>query len=234
MGCGGSSSSVTSNPIPIAKSSEPKAKVTPTRVTNDDQVFLELKSKIRKVKEDVKLMENKIENAKKNALINLQKQDKKRALLALKLKRLYEATLDKNYGTILMLETAEQNLRGAKQDSEIYKVMKTANDLTAELQSKVSISDFEKLSDDLEERKEENQKIQQFFSEMNVDDTDILEELNNLDKVPATEENASNIVKKLDKREKRTVINQNQHNQMGNKSQYPSSKKEEEKIAVMA
>ena len=117
------------------------------RITNYDETFMDLQVQIRKIKDKEKLMEGKIEDAKNNALINLRKKDKKKALFALKLKRLYEATLDKNYGAILMLEKAEQNLRGAQQDSEIYKVMKTANDLTTELQSKVSISDFENLSD---------------------------------------------------------------------------------------
>ena len=204
-----------------------------SRINTEDKTLLDLKHQIRKIKDYIQNLNWKIQEAKKSAIIALRNQDKRKALFAMKLKRLYESTLERNYGAAIMVEQSEMNLKGAMQDSQLIQVMKDANKITSELQSKVSLSEFEQLYEDLNKNQEKNKKIQQFFNEVNVEDADIIQEFNSLGNGPISEQKVINTIQKLEEKKPAQFYQpQRISNPIPNKPEYSDANYYDQRIPV--
>lgn len=202
-----------------------------SRINEEDVVMLDIKTQISKVNYHIKRIEQKIEDTKTSAMIALKTNNKKKALAALRCKRMYEETINKNYGAIMMLKQAEINLESVMQDKEFLKIVKEADAITKELRSKASIADFEKLYIDIQDRQDQNAEINQMFSEMGLDDDDIKDELDKLGNENPSSEQVENIMNKLGKSHSKNDLIEKTPTTTSKfeKGYFPSSKKQNEK-----
>lgn len=152
-----------------------------SRVDEADQLRIDLQSRKRQVNDYVKRMNEKITSCQKQAQAYLKTKNKSRAIMALKLKKIYNAEIDKAQGMVNMLERSIMDLDSTQINSQVYEVLKDGNKMIKELQAKVSIEDLEQIKEDSEEAAALNKEISDFMSAKSLDDNVFLQELDKIE-----------------------------------------------------
>ena len=158
-----------------------KKEVPNSRVDNVDQMRIDLQSRKRQANDYLKRLTIKAEDAQKSAVAYMKAKNKSRALMALKLKKMYEANVEKANGMINILTKSMQDLDGAQINSDVYNVLKEGDNMIKEMQSKVKIEDLEQIKENTEEAMQMSNEISEFMSANKLDDANFLNELDNIE-----------------------------------------------------
>ncbi|KIZ00841.1 charged multivesicular body protein 6 [Monoraphidium neglectum] len=136
----------------------------PGEITDVDRAVLSLKAQRRKLEDQSKLIEKRIEHNVSVAreLITLNKKD--RALLALKKKKLNEHQLQTIQTWLLNVEDMLSNMELTKQQQRIFSALKDGNAALKAAQAEWSVDDVEQLMDETAEAKEYQDKVADVLS----------------------------------------------------------------------
>mmetsp|Transcript_26231 Transcript_26231/g.57284 ORF Transcript_26231/g.57284 Transcript_26231/m.57284 type:complete len:225 (-) Transcript_26231:210-884(-) len=169
--------------------STPKLHTTKS-ITDTDRVVLSLKTQRKKLGDQQKLLELRIDRHVEVATELLREGKKDRALLALKKKKLTEKQLGQLGGLLLNLEDMLNNIESTQAQNKVFGVLQQGNDALKTLQQAVTLDDVQKLMDDTADNKayldELNRMLGQNLSE--VDDEAVAEELSQLEELALAEE----------------------------------------------
>ena len=171
---GGLCFSPSSTVIDDNKRTEEKKEV--SRVFNKDMAMLDLKRRRRDCEEYVKKMDLKIQEAKNAALVASKDKNKSKAIFAMKLKKMHEATKDKALGMLETLEKTAMNLEQASMDSDVFQALQKGDQVIKELRSQASLEGFQEIYDHLQEHSE----IAEFMTKEVVNEGEYAEELDKL------------------------------------------------------
>ena len=81
-----------------------------------------------------------------------------------------------------MIETQISQIETAQNQLDVFNVLKQGNNILKKLQEEVNVEKIQEIADDLNELKEQNDEITQFFKEKGIEEND--EEIDNeLDKL---------------------------------------------------
>ena len=105
--------------------------------------------------------------------------NEEKAILDCKLARDKIKTAD---AQLTMLEEQISNLEQATTQRDALKVLEKGNEVLKNLQSECNIEKWEKISDDMQDIKDQQDEINQFFRDRNIEnvDDDVEEEMNKL------------------------------------------------------
>lgn len=188
MGCFGSTDAKSE------KSSKPKEEK--SRIVNEDRVQLDLKKQIRTIKDQKLNVETRVKALKEEALEQKAKGNKQKAVFALKMKKLIEGKNDKLDGVLITLEQTLQNLQEAIMNKQVHDVLKQGNAAIKELQQTVTIEDFQKIADDLNEQQQINDELAQLLGVDVINEEMFEDELNELE-AEADKKEANKVAKGL-------------------------------------
>eukprot|EP00826_Nyctotherus_ovalis_P038315 TRINITY_DN3583_c0_g1_i9.p1 TRINITY_DN3583_c0_g1~~TRINITY_DN3583_c0_g1_i9.p1 ORF type:complete len:171 (-),score=74.48 TRINITY_DN3583_c0_g1_i9:169-681(-) len=114
---------------------------------------------------------------------------KRRAILALKKKKMFEGEFNKISGMRLMLEQQKIQLEASVSEGDIFNALKAGNVVIAQLSQKADVEDFENLKAEIEERRDDAREVEEFFTNAALEDEDeYLEELKKLESEDAMED----------------------------------------------
>ena len=140
------------------------------KITRDN-----IKNYIKKLEKNSKLKREKAKEA-------LKQKNKDRAKYNLKLSKMYSEQIKSAESQLTMLEEQISNLESTITQKEALKILEKGNEVLKNLQNECNIEKWEKISDDMNDIKEQQDEINQFFRDKNVEDIDedIENEMNKL------------------------------------------------------
>ena len=151
-------------------------------INQEEKALLDCKITRDKIKTYIKRLERNANLKKEKAKDALRAKKKDRAKLNLKLSKMYQEQIKTADAQLTMLEEQISNIEQATTQRDAMKVLEKGNEVLKNLQSECNIEKWEKLSEDMQDMKDQQDEINQFFRDRNMDDVDddVEEEMNKL------------------------------------------------------
>ena len=105
---------------------------------------------------------------------------KERAVLALRLKKMKQAELEKTDGALFMLQEVVQNIETAQMNVNVYEAMKQGDKVLSQLQKSVRLEDLERIADNMQEQRQIQEQQMELFGHV-LNEEDLLDDLNKLE-----------------------------------------------------
>ena len=155
------------------------------KINNEEKAILDCKLARDKIKTYIKRLERNANLKKEKAKESLRAKNKDRAKYNLKLSKMYQEQIKTADAQLTMLEEQISNLEQATTQRDALKVLEKGNEVLKNLQKECNIEKWEKISDDMNDLKEQQDEINQFFRNRSMDDVDddVEKEMNNLMKI---------------------------------------------------
>ena len=151
-----------------------------SRILNVDMIQLDIKKQMRTINEQRVNTETRAKALEEEAIEQRDKGNKSRAILALKMKKLMMSKSEKLNGVLIKLEETLQDLQEAIINKEVQDILNKGNAAIKDLQKSVSIEDFQKIADDLNEQQQVNDELAKMLGVNTVDEKIFEDELNEL------------------------------------------------------
>ena len=146
------------------------------KLTQSENAILQCKSCRDKIKKYIRSLEQKEEKSRNKVKELLKKKQKDRAKLYLKQSKLFSEQAKVADGQLQMINQQINDIESTENMNQCAEVLKQGNLVLKELQGKVNIEHWENIRDDLEELKERDREIGDFFKEKGVDEEELEEQ----------------------------------------------------------
>ena len=155
---------------------------TPKINKEKEKAILDCKLARDKIKTYIKRLERNANLKKEKAKESLRAKNKDRAKYNLKLSKMYQEQIKTADSQLTMLEEQISNIEQTTTQRDAMKVLEKGNEVLKNLQKECNIEKWEKISDDMNDLKEQQDEINQFFRDRSMDDVDddVEEEMNKL------------------------------------------------------
>jgi hypothetical protein len=148
----------------------------------EEKTILNCKMTRDNIKKYIQKLERNSKLNREKAKESLKQKNKDRAKYKLKLSKMYSEQIKHAESQLTMLEEQINNLESAITQKEALKILEKGNEVLKNLQSECNIEKWEKISEDMQDIKDQQDEINQFFRDRNMDDVDddVEEEMNKL------------------------------------------------------
>ena len=156
----------------------------PVQLTATEKAILDCKSCRDKIKRYIKSLEQKEQKSKLKVKELLKRKQRDRAKLYLKQCKLFSEQTKVADGQLEMINQQITNIESTSNMNECAAVLSQGNKVLKQLQNEANIEHWENVKDDLEDLKEREREISDFFKEKGIDEQELDEqcdeEINNL------------------------------------------------------
>ena len=152
------------------------------KITAEESTILQCKISRDNIKNYIKRLEKNSNIKREKAKEALKEKKKDRAKYNLKLSKMYKEQIKTAESQLTLLEEQINNIESAISQKEALKILEKGNEVLKNLQNECNIEKWEKISHDMNDIKEQQDEINQFFRDKNVEDIDedIENEMNKL------------------------------------------------------
>ena len=157
----------------------------------DEQAVLKCKICRDNIKKYIKKLENDSKVKKQKAKEALQSKNRERARMNLRMEKMYQEQIKTAYGQLEMIDNQITQIESAQSQKDVMTVLQEGNAVLKKLQDEVNVDKFREISDDMEEIKEKNDEISEFFKERGIDEEESVNE--ELDKLIASVQSEAGI-----------------------------------------
>ena len=157
----------------------------------DEQAILKCKICRDNIKKYIKKLENDSKVKKQKAKEALQQKNRERARMNLRMEKMYQEQIKTAYGQLEMIDNQITQIESAQAQKDVMTVLQEGNAVLKKLQDEVNVDKFREISDDMEEIKEKNDEISEFFKERGIDEEESVNE--ELDKLIASVQSEAGI-----------------------------------------
>ena len=134
----------------------------------DEQAILKCKMTRDKIKKYIKDLERNANLKKEKAREALKAKNKDRARLNLRLEKMYREQIKAADGQLDMLETQINQIETAQSQKDVMTVLQEGNAALKKLQEEVNIEKLQAIKDEMDDLKEKNDEISEFFKESHL------------------------------------------------------------------
>ena len=153
-----------------------------TKINQEERALLDCKTCRDNIKKYIKSLEKNSSLKKQKAKEALKNKNRDRAKLYMRQSKMYQEQIKASEGKLEMIETQISQIETAQNQLDVFNVLKQGNNILKKLQEEVNVEKIQEIADDLNELKEQNDEITQFFKEKGIEEND--EEIDNeLDKL---------------------------------------------------
>ena len=153
-----------------------------TKINQEERALLDCKICRDNIKKYIKSLEKNSFLKKQKAKEALKNKNRDRAKLYMRQSKMYQEQIKASEGKLEMIETQISQIETAQNQLDVFNVLKQGNNILKKLQEEVNVEKIQEIADDLNELKEQNDEITQFFKEKGIEEND--EEIDNeLDKL---------------------------------------------------
>ena len=153
-----------------------------TKINQEERALLDCKICRDNIKKYIKSLEKNSSLKKQKAKEALKNKNRDRAKLYMRQSKMYQEQIKASEGKLEMIETQISQIETAQNQLDVFNVLKQGNNILKKLQEEVNVEKIQEIADDLNELKEQNDEITQFFKEKGIEEND--EEIDNeLDKL---------------------------------------------------
>ena len=163
-----------------------EVKIRENVLSQNEKVLLECKQCRDNIKLYIKKLETTSNKKREKAKELLKNKQKDRAKLYLKQSKFHLEQVKISEAQLTMIEEQIDNIQSTTQMLEIQKVLEKGNNVLKEMQKEMNVEKWEKIKDDMDELQEEQNEINQFFREHDIDvqqaDDEVNEMFNKMEK----------------------------------------------------
>jgi len=153
-----------------------------TEINQEERALLDCKLCRDKIKKYIKSLEKNSSLKKEKAKEALKNGNKDRAKLYLRQSKMYQEQVKTADGQLEMIETQITQIENAQSQRDALSVLKQGNEVLKNLQKEVNVEKFQEVADDMNELKEQQDELTEFFKSRGIEEND--EELDDeLDKL---------------------------------------------------
>ena len=146
------------------------------QLSQTEKAILDCKSCRDKIKRYIKSLEQKSENSMTKVRELLQKKQRDRAKFYLKQSKLFSEQTKVADGQLEMINQQISNIESTTNMAECAAVLSNGNKVLKQLQNEVNIEHWENIRDDLDELKERDDEIKEFFKEKGIEQEELDEQ----------------------------------------------------------
>ena len=158
-----------------------KKKTKEVKLDNEESAILECKMCRDKIKKYIKNLEKNAAQKKEKAKAALKAKDKDRAKMNLRMEKMYREQIKTADGQLEMIENQIAQIETAQSQKDAMTVLKQGNEVLKKLQSEVNVEKFQEIADDLEELKDQQNELTEFFKARGIEEEeDVNAELDKL------------------------------------------------------
>ena len=158
-----------------------KKKKKPVKLESDEQAILKCKMTRDNIKKYIKNLERNANLKKENAKKALQDKNRDKARLHLRMEKMFREQIKVAEGQLNMIEEQISQIETAVSQKDVMTVLQEGNAALKKLQEEVNIEKMQEIKEDLEELKDKNDEISQFFKDRGIDEEEsVNDELNKL------------------------------------------------------
>lgn len=155
------------------------------QLNQEEQALLDCKRCRDKIKNYINKNLKKHEADKREkAKEALKKKEKDRARMNLRMAKMYAEQIKSAEGQLEMIENQIMQIETAQSQKEAVAVLKQGNEILKKLQSEINVEKFQEIADDMEEVREQQNEITEFFKNHGLDaeqeDVEVNNELDQL------------------------------------------------------
>ena len=143
-----------------------------TKINQEERALLDCKLCRDKIKKYIKSLEQKSSLKKEQAKEALKNKNRDKAKLLMRQSKMYQAQIKASDGQLDMIETQISQIESAQNQKDVFTVLKEGNAVLKKLQEEVSVEKMEEITDDLDELKEKNDEITQFFKDRGIEENE--------------------------------------------------------------
>ena len=156
-----------------------------TVTLNDtENAILQCKTCRDKIKQYIKRLENRQNICQEKAKELVRSKERDRAKIYLRQKKLHQEQIKTSEGQLEMIENQIKEIESANNLQECMACLKQGNEVLKKLQNTIKIEEWEKVKDDMNELKEKDQEISNYFKEYGINEAEYDEQVNDeLDKL---------------------------------------------------
>ena len=145
-------------------------------LTETDKAILDCKTCRDKIKRYIKNLEQKEQKSREKAKELLKKKHRERAKLYLRQSKLFSEQTKVAEGQLEMINEQIANIESTTNLAQCAAVLKQGNSVLKNLQNEVNIEHWENIRDDLDELKERDAEIKEFFKEKGLNEEEFDEQ----------------------------------------------------------
>ena len=146
------------------------------QLSDTEKAILDCKSCRDKIKRYIKSLEQKSENSMTKVRELLQKKQRDRAKFYLKQSKLFSEQTKIADGQLETINQQISNIESTTNMNECAAVLSNGNKVLKQLQNEVNIEHWENIRDDLDELKERDDEIKEFFKEKGIEQEELDEQ----------------------------------------------------------
>ena len=146
------------------------------QLSDTEKAILDCKSMRDKIKRYIKSLEQKEQNSMNKVRELLQKKQRDRAKFYLKQSKLFSEQTKIADGQLETINQQINNIESTANMNECAAVLNQGNTVLKQLQKEVSIEHWENIRDDLDELKERDDEIKEFFKEKGIEQEELDEQ----------------------------------------------------------
>ena len=154
------------------------------QLNETENAFLECKKCRDNINQYIKRLSQKQTKSREKAKELVRSNQKDRAKIYLRMAKLHGEQIKVSEGQLEMVQNQISQIESSQNLQEIMNCLKQGNDVLKNMQNSIKIEEWEKVKDDLDELKEKDKEISDYFKEYGIDEAQCDEEVNNeLDKL---------------------------------------------------
>jgi charged multivesicular body protein 6 len=152
-----------------------------TMKDNTEQAQIQLKTTRDQIKSYIKRLGVNEKSKREKAKEALKNKDRERAKIFLTQAKMYREQSNSAQGSLVMIEEQITQIETSKIQKDVVKVLEQGNSVLKKLNEEVNIEKWEKISDDMNEIKAQQDEIGNFFKNHNINyEEEVDKELENL------------------------------------------------------
>ena len=166
-----------------AKKKNPKTNNNSIQVNNlpeNEKIILQCKTCRDNIKAYIKKLEKTAKSKREKAKELLKNKEKDRAKLYLKQSKFHTEQAKIADNQLTMIEEQISRLESTTQMLEIQKVLEKGNDVLKKMNEEMNVEKWEKIKDDMDELQEQQNEINQFFRDNDINVEDVDKEVNEM------------------------------------------------------
>ena len=151
-------------------------------MNQEEKAILDCKICRDKIKKYIKTLEKNVNLKKEKAKEALQKKNRDRAKLYMRQSKMYSEQIKSAEGQLEMIEGQINQIESATNQRDVFNVLKQGNAALAQLQKEINVEKLQEVAEELEDLKEKNNEITEFFKEKGIEENEeeLDDELNKL------------------------------------------------------
>ena len=143
-----------------------------TKINEEERALLNCKLCRDKIKKYIKSLEKNASLKKEQAKEALKNKNRDRARFFMRQGKMYEEQIKSSDGQLQMIETQITQIENAQNQKDVFTVLKEGNAVLKKLQEEVNVEKMQEIADDLDDLKEKNDELTQFFKDRGIEENE--------------------------------------------------------------